>query len=196
MKNIMNNEKSSNTKKYLSFEERRMIEKMMKEWLSLRKIWWVLWRWKSTIWDEIKNYSWKKKWPRRKNTVIADKTKKILFLSPTKNWKLHDKKQIDKTVVLPAIPKEVEIFADSWYQWIQHIHNNAFIPKKNSKKNPLSEDNKFNNRLISSIRIVVENAICWMKRFKASSDIFRWKKWQDDILNLLSAWLWNFHLQG
>lgn len=48
----------------------------------------------------------KKKWPRRKNTVIADKTKKILFLSPTKNWKLHDKKQIDKTVVLPAIPKK------------------------------------------------------------------------------------------
>ena len=64
MKNIMNNEKSSNTKKYLSFEERRMIEKMMKEWLSLRKIWWVLWRWKSTIWDEIKNnstfYDWYK----------------------------------------------------------------------------------------------------------------------------------------
>jgi hypothetical protein len=35
-----------------------------------------------------------------------------------------------------------------------------------------------------------------MKRFKASSDIFRWKKWQDDKLNLLSAWLWNFHLQA
>ena len=35
MKNIMNNEKSSNikiqTKKYLSFEERRMIEKMYNE---------------------------------------------------------------------------------------------------------------------------------------------------------------------
>jgi hypothetical protein len=31
MQNIINNEKSSNTKKYLSFEERRMIEKMMKE---------------------------------------------------------------------------------------------------------------------------------------------------------------------
>ena len=61
MQNIINNEKSSNiknqTKKYLSFEERRMIEKMIKEWLSLRKIWWILWRWKSTIWDEIKNNS-------------------------------------------------------------------------------------------------------------------------------------------
>ena len=57
MENIINNEKSSNTKKYLNFEERKMIEKMIKEWLSLRKIWWVLWRWKSTIGDEIKNNS-------------------------------------------------------------------------------------------------------------------------------------------
>lgn len=145
--------------------------------------------------NQTKNYSWKKKWPRRKNTIIADKNKKILYLSPTKNWKLHDKKQIDKTVILPVIPKEVEIFADSWYQWIQHIHPNTYIPKKNTKKKPLSDEDKENNRLISSIRIVVENAICWMKRFKASNDIFRWKKWQDDKLNLISAWLWNFHLQ-
>lgn len=64
MENIINNEKSSNTKKYISYEERRMIEKMIKEWLSLRKMWKVLWRWKSTIWDEIKNnstfYDWYK----------------------------------------------------------------------------------------------------------------------------------------
>ena len=64
MKNIMNNEKSSNTKKYLSFEERKMIEKMYNEWLSLRKMESIIWRWKSTIWDEIKNnstfYDWYK----------------------------------------------------------------------------------------------------------------------------------------
>ena len=64
MKNIINLEKTTNTKRYLSFEERKMIEKMLKEKLSLRKIWWVLWRWKSTICDEIKNnstfYDWYK----------------------------------------------------------------------------------------------------------------------------------------
>jgi hypothetical protein len=31
MENIINNRKSSNTKTYLSFEERKMIEKMKKE---------------------------------------------------------------------------------------------------------------------------------------------------------------------
>lgn len=64
MKNITNNEKSSNIKKYLNFEERKMIEKLKKERLSLREIWKILWRWKSTIWDEIKNnstfYDWYK----------------------------------------------------------------------------------------------------------------------------------------
>jgi len=62
MKNITNNEKSSKRKKYLNYEERVMIEKMIKEWLSLRKMWKVLWRWKSTIWDEIKNNSTLQQW--------------------------------------------------------------------------------------------------------------------------------------
>jgi hypothetical protein len=31
MKNIMNNEKTSNRKKYLNFEDRKLIEKMIKE---------------------------------------------------------------------------------------------------------------------------------------------------------------------
>jgi hypothetical protein len=38
MKNIIEKEKSSNIKKYLNYEERKMIEKMIKEKLSLRKI--------------------------------------------------------------------------------------------------------------------------------------------------------------
>jgi len=62
MENIINNEKTSNRKKYLNFEDRKLIEKMIKEGLSLRKIWAVLWRWKSTIWDEIKNNSTLYEW--------------------------------------------------------------------------------------------------------------------------------------
>ena len=145
--------------------------------------------------NQTKNYSGKKKWPRRKNTIIADKTKKILYLSPTKNGKLHDKKQIDKTNIIHAIPKKVAVFVDSWYQWIQHIHTNTYIPKKNSKKHPLTQEQKEKNHLVSSIRVVVENTICGMKRYKTASDIFRWRKWQDDIYTFMAAGLWNFHLQ-
>lgn len=62
MENIANYKKSSKEKKYLNYEERKMIEKMNLEWLSLRKIWKILWRWKSTIWDEIKNNSTIHQW--------------------------------------------------------------------------------------------------------------------------------------
>lgn len=146
--------------------------------------------------NQTKNYSGKKKWPRRKNTIISDKKKKILYLWPTKHWKLHDKKQIDKTNIIHSIPKWVDVYVDSWYQGIQHIHKNTYIPKKNSKKKPLTPEQKEENHIISSIRVVIENAICWMKRYKAASDIFRWKKWQDDSYMLITAWLWNFHLQN
>jgi len=57
MKNILNIEKSSRLNKYLNYEERRLIEKMLKEKISRRQIAKVLWRWKSTIYDEIKNKS-------------------------------------------------------------------------------------------------------------------------------------------
>lgn len=145
--------------------------------------------------NQVKNYSGKKKWPRRKNTIISDKDKKILYLSPTKNGKLHDKKQIDKTNIIHSIPEKIEVFVDSWFQWIQHIHKNTYIPKKRTKKHPLSQEQKEENHLISSIRVVIENAICWMKRFKTAGDTFRGRKWQDDTYTLIAAWLWNFHLQ-
>jgi DDE superfamily endonuclease/Helix-turn-helix of DDE superfamily endonuclease len=144
---------------------------------------------------QTKNYSGKKKWPRRKNTIMSDKTKKILYISPTKNGKLHDKKQIDKTTIIPHIPDEVTVLADSGYQWIQKVHPNTYIPKKNSKKNPLTREEKDENHLISSARVVIENAICWMKRFATASGTFRWRSGQDDTYMLLAAGLWNFHLQ-
>ena len=144
--------------------------------------------------NQTKNYSGKKKWPRRKNTLISDKKKRILYLWPTKHWKLHDKKQIDKTTVINVIPKKISILVDTWFLWLQKEHPNVLMPKKRSKKHPLTEEEKWMNRLISNARVVVENAICWMKRYKAASDIFRWKKWQDDKYMLVTAWLWNFHL--
>jgi len=55
---------------------------------------------------------------------------------------------------------------------------------------------KENNKIISGIRIVSEHAIGGMKRLKAASDIYRNRLPNfDDTLNLLSAGIWNFHLQ-
>lgn len=62
MKIIEKNIKKKNNKCYISFEEREMIEKMLLQNISQRKIAKVLWRWKSTINDEIKRYSTYASW--------------------------------------------------------------------------------------------------------------------------------------
>ena len=51
------------------------------------------------------------------------------------------------------------------------------------------------NQLISSIRVTVEHAIAGIKRYKAARDIYRHKTPNlDDLFQLLSAGLWNYHL--
>ena len=66
---------------------------------------------------------------------------------------------------------------------------------KCSKKHPLTTEQKEMNQLISSIRVTVEHAIAGIKRYKAARDIYRHKTPNlDDLFQLLSAGLWNYHL--
>lgn len=62
MKIIKENEKKRNHKWYISFHEREIIEKMIKQKVTHRKIWKILWRWKSTISDEINRYKTYASW--------------------------------------------------------------------------------------------------------------------------------------
>lgn len=62
MKIIKQNEKKRNHKWYITFHEREIIEKMLKQKVSRRKIWKILWRWKSTISDETNRYSTPSSW--------------------------------------------------------------------------------------------------------------------------------------
>ena len=146
--------------------------------------------------NQKKNYSWKKKTHTRKNTIWSDKDKRIILVSPTKNWRCHDKKQFDKNWGLENIPDDVWKWTDTWFQWIDKIYKNVFIPKKRSKNNILSKEDIENNKIISSFRIVVEHAIWWIKRFNCLSNLYRNKKWMDDMLIITCAGLWNYHLRS
>ena len=50
---------------------------------------------------------------------------------------------------------------------------NTSLPKKSSKKKPLTKEEKKQNRQISSERAVNENVIGSLKRFKIISDKYR-----------------------
>lgn len=145
-----------------------------------------------------KRYSGKKKSHTRKNTIMADEKRKILFLSKTREGRLHDMRQLKKTCVLEHIPKGTALWLDKAYVGIQDSlkhHNPVMIPHKKPKGKSLTSAQKKENRIISGIRIVVEHAINGIKRFDSMSGIYRNRKGQDDQMIYLCSGLWNFHLQ-
>lgn len=142
-----------------------------------------------------KLYSGKKKNHTRKNIVACDHGRKILFLSPTKSGRRHDKKLLDKSEFIDNISPDTCIWGDTGFKGIQDKHANTLIPHKRSKSNKLTESQKSENIIISSFRVVVEHAIGGIKRYGAARDIYRNKIDNlDDKFHLLSAGLWNFHL--
>jgi len=145
---------------------------------------------------EHRTYSGKKKAHTRKNVVVVDEKKRILVVTPTKAGRRHDKRLADKYSLVTHIPKTVGIFADSGFQGIQHLHPNTVLTKRGRKNAPLSQEERADNRVIASLRIVVEHAIGGMKRYRILVDRLRMKMGiLEDSLPSICAGLWNWHLR-
>lgn len=142
-----------------------------------------------------KLYSGKKKATTRKTMVITDTKKHILVLSPTNSGRRHDKRLADKYDMIRHLPHTLPLYVDTGFQGVQKVHPHCYIPIKSTKKHPLTSEQKEMNQLISSVRVVVEHAIAGIKRYKAARDIYRNRiPHLDDLFQLLSAGLWNYHL--
>jgi hypothetical protein len=142
-----------------------------------------------------KHYSGKKKRHTRKNLIVTDEKKRILILTPSKHGKVHDKKMSDKNLISHSVPNEISILTDTGFQGLQKQHPNVLMPKKKPRGGFLTNEEKEMNKLISSVRIVVEHAIGGMKRFRCVSDIYRNKNGLDDRFVNVAAGLWNLHVQ-
>ncbi len=116
-------------------------------------------------------YSGKKKRHTIKQQVVVDNHSEKIIATSQSFGKTHDFKLFknSKNHVHP----ETKIQGDSGYQGIQKIHENSEIPKKRSKKNPLSVEDKKRNKEISSSRVVVENVFAFLKKFKIISTRYR-----------------------
>uniref|UniRef100_UPI000A814B4B transposase family protein n=1 Tax=Orientia tsutsugamushi TaxID=784 RepID=UPI000A814B4B len=80
------------------------------------------------------------------------------------------------------------------YQGIQKIHNNSELPKKKSKKNTLTKNDKKNNPRLAGARVVNENVIGMLKRFKIIADKYRNRRKRFSLrFNLISG-IYNFEL--
>lgn len=141
-----------------------------------------------------KLYSGKKKANTRKNVIVTDEKKRILYLSPTKSGRRHDKRIVDKAIL--KLPDHVGKWTDTGFQGLDKLYQNVVMPKKGTKKNPLSREEKDTNKIISSIRVVVEHALAGIKRFRVLTDTLRNKIGVfDDMIMEVCSGLWNYHLR-
>jgi len=69
------------------------------------------------------------------------------------------------------------------------------MPKKKSKKHPLTKEIKKNNKLISRDRVINENVIGMIKRFKIIADRYRNRRKRFGLRFNLIAGIYNLELK-
>lgn len=74
------------------------------------------------------------------------------------------------------------------------LHANAQLPKKKTKKNPLTKEDKCRNRHLSSERALNENVIGMLKRFKIIADKYRNRRKRFGLRFNLIAAIYNMEL--
>jgi hypothetical protein len=86
---------------------------------------------------------------------------------------------------------------DLGFQGLQNEYENIRIPHKKPKGKKLTRKHKRKNRALSRSRVLCENALAGVKRYRAVSDVYRNRKEDfDDQLMLISSGLWNHYLQA
>ncbi len=110
------------------------------------------------------------------------------------NGKRHDFRLFkeSKTQIHPTI----NVLTDSGYQGLQKIHSKTQMLKKRSKKNPLTQEDKKSNRQLSSDRVLNENVIGNLKRFKIISDRYRNRRKRFSLRFNLIAGIYNLELNS
>jgi len=119
------------------------------------------------------------------------KSQKIICTNLS-NGKCHDFKLFKESDV--RIAESIKALTDTGYIGLQKIHRNTFMPKKKSKKRPLSFDDKKKNRELSSQRVLNEHVIGKIKRFKILSDKYRNRRKRFGLRFNLIAGIYNNEL--
>lgn len=125
--------------------------------------------------------------------MLIRKAKK-LFVLLFANGKRHNFRLFkeSKTRIHPII----KAVTDTGYQGIKKIHANSDLPKKKTKKNPLTKEDKRNNKKLSSERVLNENVIGSIKRFKIIADRYRNRRKRFALRFNLIAGIYNLELNS
>ena len=106
--------------------------------------------------------------------------------------KMHDFRLFKESEV--HIDPQTGVAVDSGYQGLQNIHAKTELPKKKSKKSPLTKEEKARNREIASKRVLNENVIAVVKRFRILAEKYRNRRRRFYLRFNLIAGIYNLEL--
>jgi len=124
---------------------------------------------------------------------VNKKTKQVICTAFSKG-KRHDFRLFKASKI--KIHPETKVITDTGYQGIQKLHGKSELPKKKTKKHPLTQEDKKKNQEISKQRVVNENVIGMLKRFKIISDKYRNRRKRFGLRFNLIAALYNWELKN
>ena len=121
-----------------------------------------------------------------------DKARRRVICTSFANGKKHDFRLFKESRT--RIHPKVASMTDTGYVGIDKIHPNAILPKKRSKKHPLTREDKAANRAISGARALNENVIGMLKRFHIIADKYRNRRRRFGLRFNLIAGIYNYEL--
>jgi hypothetical protein len=128
-----------------------------------------------------------------KNNLLCTPEKRILWLSKTFDGSVHDKRIMDEQPL--TLPSNIALWQDLGF--LGHYPQNVIIkmPVKKSKGKNLTDEQKDFNRNISSFRVLVEHAICGVKKCRIVKERLRCRKFGfDDLVMLIACGLHNVRM--
>ena len=128
-----------------------------------------------------------------KNNILSLPDRRIKWLSKTFYGSVHDKRICHEQPL--HLPKNITLWQDTGFQG--HKPENVLIqmPTKKPKGKPLTDEQKDKNREISRFRVLVEHAICGVKRCRIVKDRLRCHKFGfDDLAMELACGLHNLRI--
>lgn len=123
--------------------------------------------------------------------MVNKGTKEVISVVQS-NGKKHDFRLFKESKTY--IHSNIKVQVDTGYMGIAKKHSNVDIPKKKTKKKPLTKEDKVTNREISSSRVLVENVIRSLKIFRILAEKYRNRRKRLALRMNLVAGLYNFQL--
>ena len=142
-------------------------------------------------------YSGKKKKHTIKSLYTTNEDGLIVYKTKHRQiGKKHDYKIY--TTNHPVTPKEVESIFDLGFLGVEkdHPEQKSVLPIKKKKNQELTIEEKEYNRLHSKKRIVVEHAICRLKKYRIMNDVFRNRTRKYDKVSDIVSGLVNYRIMN